>query len=163
MGTNYYRVPTVEELEQRREKLQERISRMNLSDAGRVERGFPIDNDNWDTHNPWTEFVEGMSVHLGKRSGGWQFAWNHQNWKYYSTKEDLFNFIKSGRVVNEYGDEIAPDEFIKMALNWCTDGWTNERYLKEELIAKGKKPLYTEHYVDIIVEDLRFMNTTEFS
>jgi hypothetical protein len=163
MGTNYYRVPTVEELEQRREKLKERISRMNLSDAGRVERGFPIDNDNWDTHNPWTEFIEGISVHLGKRSGGWQFAWNHQNWKYYSTKEELFNFIKSGRVVNEYGDEVTPDEFIEMALNWCTDGWTNERYLKEELVAKGKKPLYAEHYVDIIVEDLRFMNTTEFS
>lgn len=162
MGTNYYRIPTVEELEKRRERLQERISRMNLEDAGRVERGFPIDNDNWDTHNPWTEFTEGMSVHLGKRSGGWQFAWNHQNWKYFTNKKELFSFIRSGRVVNEYGEELAPDDFIEMALNWCKDGWTNERYLKEELIAKGKKPLYPEHYDEISIEDLRFLNTTEF-
>jgi hypothetical protein len=51
MGTNYYRIPT----------------------ASEVERGFRyIETDSdlpyLDIANPWDEFIEGTSIHLGKRS-----------------------------------------------------------------------------------------------
>lgn len=169
MGTNYYRVPTEEEMEKRREKLLDRIQRMKM-DAGDIERKFsiPYDTDQYgfhsfDTYDPWSEFLEDTSIHLGKRSGGWTFTWNHNNWKYFNSKDSLFEFIRNGRVVNEYGDDQDSEEFITMALEWCTDGWTSEKYLMEELIAKGKKPLYPEHYVDVHLEGLKFSNSTEFS
>jgi len=50
---------------------------------------------------------------LGKRSSGWKFLWNWNDSKYYKTKEELFEFIRSGRVVNEYGDQMDQEEFIQ--------------------------------------------------
>ena len=169
MSTNYYRVPCAEEMEKRREKLLNRIQRMELSPEN-IERRFAIERGtdhngfhSFDHFSPWDDFLEHTSVHLGKRSGGWKFSWNHNNWCYYRGKETLLEFIRSGRVVNEYGDEQNVEEFIEMALNWCLDGWDSKRYFLEELVAKNKKPLYPEHYEDIWVDGLRFMNTTEFS
>jgi hypothetical protein len=169
MGTNFYRIPTVEEMEMRREKLLDRVKRLKFS-GEEVENGFTREYGtdsagffSFDRFSPWDEFVENTRVHLGKRSGGWTFSWNHNNWVYYQDKETLIRYINEGRVVNEYGEDLATEEFIEMALNWCPDGFTNEKYLKEELIAKGKKPLYPEHYIDIYRDGLRFINTTEFS
>lgn len=169
MGTNYYRVPSPKEMEIKRRKLIEKVAKMEISPCA-IERGFSkeygtdkLGFHSFDSYTPWDEFSEDTCVHLGKRSGGWQFAWNHNDWKYYRNKLELFEFIREGRVVDEYGTEIAPEDFLEMAINWCPDGFTNEKYMKEELIAKGKKPLYPEHYVDIIVDGLRFMNTVEFS
>jgi hypothetical protein len=167
MGTNYYRVPSKEEMEKRKEKLLDRIARLKMEPVD-IERKFEVssfytDHEGFEIKNPWDDFLIDTSVHLGKRSGGWTFTWNHNSWKYYSDKESLFNFIKSGRVVDEYGDEQSPEEFIKMALEWCVDGWTSERYLQEELIAKGRKPLFPEHYVDIHLDGLKFSTSTDFS
>jgi hypothetical protein len=169
MGTNFYRVPTVEEMQVRREKLLDRVQRMKLT-PGNIERRFASERGtdhtgfhSFDQYSPWDDFLEHTSVHLGKRSGGWQFAWNHNNWYYYAGKESLIDFVEKGRVVDEYGEEFSPKDFIEMAFNWCPNGWTNESYLKEELIAHNKKPLYPDNYVDIWVDGLRFMNTTEFS
>ena len=169
MGTNYYRVPSEEDMELRRDRLIERIKRLKMT-PGNIENNFSREygNDNlgffsFDSYSPWDEFLENTSIHLGKKSSGWQFTWNHNNWKYYNDMNSILKFLRKGRVVDEYGVEFLPDEFFEMAINWCPDGWTNERYFKEELIAKGKKPLFPEHYVDIIVDGLRFMNTTDFS
>jgi hypothetical protein len=101
MGTNYYRIPT----------------------ASEVERGFryiETDSDlpHLDIANPWDEFIEGTSIHLGKRSMGWKFCWNFHKEKYYKDKESLLNFIRSGRVMDEYGEEMNVEEFITMALEW---------------------------------------------
>ena len=72
----------------------------------------------WDRKNLWDEFTENMNVHLGKRSVGWKFLWNFHNNEYYSDKEELFQFIRRGRVINEYSEEIPVEEFIQMALEW---------------------------------------------
>jgi len=57
-------------------------------------------------------------THLGKRSAGWKFLWNFHNDKYYSNKEELLNFIRSGKVIDEYGKKHDTEEFLKMALEW---------------------------------------------
>ena len=161
MGTNYYRVPTVAEMEQRKEKLQSRVAEMDLSPSN-IERGFPVEGqeDLFDQYNPWQEFTQDTQVHLGKRSGGWRFCWNFHDNKYYSTKEELFKFIRSGRVVDEYGEEQEPNEFIKMAIGWCPDGLIyNEAYEKEH----GRGFFCGPKYWDREVDGLRVGTSTEFS
>jgi len=165
MGTNYYRIPTEQEVERRKLKLQSRIRTMPMS-ASAVERDFRyIDNpeDEWSQLNPWDEFVEGTNIHLGKRSGGWKFCWNFHKDKYYSSKEELIQFVLSGRVVNEYGEEMDPQEFLEMAFAWGEpDG----------LVADKEYFDTTEHhrwmsnpeaYYDREIDGLRVSSSTEFS
>ena len=93
-------------MESRKVRLQKDINNMTMS-PGDIERGFPfIDpfKESWETSNPWDIFRDGTSIHLGKRSSGWKFCWNFHKNKHYSNKEELLSFIRSGRVVDEYGD-----------------------------------------------------------
>jgi hypothetical protein len=164
MGTNYYRIPTEEEMEARKETLSLMIERMTLSPKN-IEKEFKTiyREGVWESFSPWDIFLENTAVHLGKRSGGWVFAWDHNDWKYFEkTRESLFDFIKSGRIVDEYGTEIAPDDFIKMALEWWPEGMTNVKYYNEQL-SKGKRLPSPERYEDIVIEGLRFINDTNFS
>jgi len=157
MGTNYYRIPSVEEIEQRKARLQERISNMEMTPSN-IERGFNIIPVNtWEYDNPWDEFTIDMSVHLGKRSSGWKFLWNFHDNKYYHDQESLFSFINSGRVVNEYGELIPTHEFIEMALTWCTDGYDLQSYDNEH----PKTNWF--HNVERYVDGLRISDSTSFS
>jgi hypothetical protein len=164
MGTNYYRIPTAEEMESRKIRLENDIRKMTLS-PNDIERGFqvPID-DQWNSESPWETFINGTNIHLGKRSGGWKFCWNFHKNKYYSNKEGLLNFIQSGRVVDEYGEELNVDEFIEMALNWGEpNGWVvNEEYRKSERM-KGMGLFFDDpKYDDKIIDGLRVSSSTEF-
>src|SRR6056300_1278831 len=121
MGTNYYRIPSDKEMEDRKERLQVRLIGLKLT-PDLIESGFRyIENSElaWDGLSPWDEFTEDTVVHLGKRSSGWKFCWNFHDGEYYSTKQELLDFIRSGRVVDEYGVAEPVDEFIQMALTWC--------------------------------------------
>lgn len=167
MGTNYYRIPTVEEMESRKIRLKNDIEKMTMSPSD-IERGFPFidpNKDSWDTTNPWGIFIEGTSIHLGKRSGGWKFCWNFHDNKYYSNKEQLLDFIRSGRVVDEYGEEWNVNEFILMALNWGEpDGMiVNEEYRRKERVrGHGSFWLDNEKYDDLIIDGLRVSSSTDF-
>lgn len=165
MGTNYYRIPTANEMEQRKQKLQSRIRAMSMSPLS-VERGFRfIDNpeDEWSQLNPWDEFVEGTSIHLGKRSGGWKFCWNFHNDQFYHDLKTLYEFVLAGRVVDEYGTEMDAAEFMEMALEWGQpDGLIadKEYFDKTEHHRWMSNP---EAYYDRIVDGLRVSSSTEFS
>ena len=84
MGTNYYRIPTVDEMESKKEKLIKHIEDLILTPFN-IERGFRvIQVDEWSSESPWDSFIEDTNIHLGKRSSGWKFCWNFHNNKYYS-------------------------------------------------------------------------------
>jgi hypothetical protein len=118
MGTNYYRIPTQDEMELKKRKLIKDILKLEMTPI-EIERQFSVEKEGtWDYETPWDRFNEGIRIHLGKRSKGWKFLWNFNDNKYYTNKEELLNFIRSGRVVDEYGDEIYVEEFINMSLNW---------------------------------------------
>ena len=132
MSTNYYRIPTESEMQTRLGQLHTRVSDMPMS-PGDIQRGFshiPVDRDiqdmeypvEWLTQDLWEEFTQGTRVHLGKRSGGWRFLWNFHHNRYYSNREELIRFVRSGRVVDEYGQEIQADEFLEMAFTWGKAG-----------------------------------------
>ncbi len=144
MGTNYYRIPTQLEMEERKAELIKDIADLD-----------------WDMESAWDRFTKGTSIHLGKRSAGWKFCWNFHNNKYYSNKEELIQFVLSGRVVNEYGDKIEPQEFLDMAFEWGQpDGLiVDEKYTRENSSWISNP----QDYADKIIDGLRVSSSTKFS
>jgi hypothetical protein len=160
MGTNYYRIPTQLEMEERKAKLIKDIADLDMSPS-KIESEFRQYGDSWDMESVWDRFTEGTSIHLGKRSGGWKFCWNFHNNKYYSNKEELIQFVLSGRVVNEYGDEIEPQEFLDMAFEW---GQPDGLIIDKKYTRKNSSWLPNpQDYTDKIIDGLRVSISTEFS
>jgi len=166
MGTNYYRIPKASEMEERKFKLLQNVTDLKLT-PDNIERNFSLPKeDSFESESIWDVFLKDTNIHLGKRSGGWKFCWNFHKNKYYSNKEELLNFIRSGRVVDEYGEEQDVNEFIVMALNWGEpDGLVvNEDYRRRER-ARGHGAFWldNEKYDDLIIDGLRVSSSTEFS
>ena len=166
MGTNYYRVPKSHEVVEKMQKLNMRIGEMDVWSASEAKNGFrTIPVTEYENMTPWDEFVDDLSVHLGKRSSGWKFCWNFNDNVHYSNKEELLKFIRSGRIVDEYGMEIDPEEFIKMALEW---GQPDGAVLNEEYEKKRRKKYPNSHtwgpeYYDLEIDGLRVSRSTDFS
>jgi hypothetical protein len=162
MGTNYYRIPTEQEMEERKSKLLKDIDELDMSPSN-IESNFRQykGEDSWDTESAWDRFINETSIHLGKRSGGWKFCWNFHNNKYYSNKEELIQFVLNGRVVDEYGDEINSQEFLDMAFEWNQpDGLiADEKYMREKHTWMSNP----QDYADKIIDGLRVSTSTEFS
>ena len=163
MGTNYYRIPTEEEMEKRKSKLIEKINTLELTPSN-INRNFRTlaGTQEYENINIWDEFIDDTLIHLGKRSGGWKFCWNFHNNKFYANKNALLSYIRSGRVVDEYGKEEDVEEFIKMALEWCQpDGLiANAIYM-----SKQNRPLYLNNptYYDKEIDGLRVSSSVDFS
>jgi hypothetical protein len=162
MGTNFYRIPLEDEMTERKERLLARIIGLKLN-PDLIERGFRYiedPEDQFSTMNPWEEFVHRTTIHLGKRSSGWKFCWNFHENKFYSNKEELFNFIRSGRVVDEYGVMMDTEEFIQMALDW--DGLIfDKEYEKNKEKETGYLP-FGNRYHDKLIDGLRVSSSTDF-
>ena len=166
MGTNYYRIPTESEMEERRDRLRTRLiglkmtpdliaDRFRYIDAG-------LDDEVFGGITPWDEFLSDTLVHLGKRSMGWKFCWNFHDNKYYSDKQQLIDFIRRGRIVDEYGAEESPQEFLDMAFSWGEpDGLTvdAEYYKNNERSSLFNDPKYYDKEID----GLRVSSSTDFS
>lgn len=165
MGTNYYRIPTVEEMESRKQTLIGFVNNLELSPEN-IESGFKLisPSKDWEWFSPWEMFLMDTNVHLGKRSHGWKFCWNFHKDKYYSDKESLLEYIRSGRVVDEYGEEINVEEFITMALEWGQpDGLVVNEIYRLQQRAKGSGSFFDRpEYDDLIIDGLRVSSSTEF-
>lgn len=148
MGTNYYRIPSVEEMEKRKQELINNINSIDISQLS------------IESNSIWDIFTENLNIHLGKRSSGWKFLWNFNDKKFYSNKEELLNFIRTGRVIDEYGKEMDVEEFITMALVWGQpDGYDHEKYRREHPRQYHYDFEVKEEYID----GLRVSPSTQFS
>ena len=78
------------------------------------------------------------------------------------TKEELLNFIRNGRIVDEYGDLQDTEEFIEMALSW---GEPDGQIADAEYFSKNERYhfLNTEKYYDKIIDGLRVSSFVDFS
>jgi hypothetical protein len=165
MGTNYYRIPKVDDVNRSYQKFMARLQEMDRWDATLILNGYHfIDNpeDEWSSLTPWDEFTKDMTIHLGKRSMGWKFCWNFHDGKYYTNKEELLNFIRKGKVVDEYGQTIEVEEFIEMALSWGEpDGWVADKDYFENM--ERSSFLNREEYYDKEIDGLRVSSSTDFS
>lgn len=165
MGTNFYRIPTHEEMEARKKTLIGFVNELKLTPDD-ISTGFKFisPSKDWEWFSPWEMFLMDTNVHLGKRSSGWKFCWNFHKNKYYSDKNSLLEYIRSGRIVDEYGDEHNVEEFITMALEWGQpDGLVvNEEYRKQQRL-KGIGTFFDNPiYDDMIIDGLRVSSSTEF-
>jgi len=163
MGTNYYRVPKSHEVVEKMQKLNMRIGEMDVWSASEAKNQFrTIPVTEYQYMTPWDEFIDGMSVHLGKRSSGWKFLWNFHDNVHYTSKEELLDYVRTGRIVDEYGMEIDPEEFLKMSLEW---GQPDGSVFNEEYEKKNPNPGRffhgPEHY-DLDVDGLRVSRSTDF-
>jgi hypothetical protein len=165
MGTNYYRIPSVEEMEDRREDLLKQVQSIEIDPAS-ISSNFKIRvkmDDYSEGMNPWERFTDDIEVHLGKRSMGWKFLWNFHKKRYYSDKEELFSFIRSGRVVDEYGEEVDVEEFIQMALEWGQpDGYDTQTY-SAKYPSEHVNWMNIKDYYDDYIDGLRVSSSTDFS
>ena len=165
MGVNYYRIPKVDDINRSYQKFMMRLQEMDRWDPHMVMNGyrFIVENEQmWYDKSPWDEFTEDMSIHLGKRSMGWKFCWNFHDNKYYKNKEELLNFIRKGRVVDEYGQQIDSEEFIEMALEWGQpNGWVADKEYFESI--ERTSFFNSEDYYDKEIDGLRVASSTDFS
>jgi len=159
MGTNYYRIPSEQEMESRKTKLVELINNIDVSprNIGIDFKTIPIKNSQ-SSLSLWDQFTEDVKIHLGKKSIGWKFLWNFNNKKFYKDKESLLNFIRSGRVINEYNEEIGVEEFITIALEWAKDGLDAKTYRRKH----PRQYHYDFEEPEIYIDDLRFAPYSDF-
>jgi len=93
---------------------------------------------------------------------GWKFCWNFHDGKYYKNKEELLDFIRGGKVVDEYGQTIEVEEFIEMALSWGgPDGWVADKEYFESM--ERSSFFNNEDYYDKEIDGLRVSSSTDFS
>jgi hypothetical protein len=147
MSTSYYRIPKLPELFETVQKLQ-----------------LEILNSPNDTEWFKSEFQKDTEVHLGSRSKGWRFTWNFHDGKHYTNKEELLEFIRNGRVFDEYDREIDPEEFIEMALSWEINGGLvyNREYCKNLLKSNLHAVMFSEDY-DREIDGLIVSSSTDFN
>ena len=79
--------------------------------------------------------MEYEEVHIGKRSGGWKFLFNHNNWKYYGAdKDSIMEFLKScDSLEDEYGDELTPEQFWDDYVDAFKNGITGKQYAEKDI------------------------------
>ena len=166
MSTNYYRIPKQKVVREKYLELVEQISYMDIFSPEQIYNEFRTIEKGFERWSSWDNFIDGLNIHIGKRSGGWKFLWNFQDGKFYTNKEELFKFIRSGRIVDEYGELQDTEEFIKMALEWGQpDGYVlDKNYMDEQSRLAHYKP-FTDmsKYYDKEVDGLRVSSTAEFS
>lgn len=159
MGTNYYRIPSQEEMEKRKTNLIELINNIDItpSNIGDEFKTIPIEKSQ-SSLSPWGKFTEDIKIHLGKKSMGWKFLWNFNNKKFYKDKETLLNFIGSGRVIDEYGEEINFEEFKEIAFDWGKDGLDAKTYRMKH----PRQYSYDFEQPEIYIDELRIAPYTDF-
>jgi hypothetical protein len=167
MSTNYFRIPKQKEMREKYLVLVEQINDMDIYSTENTQLEFKTIRREFDNLSPWDVFLENIRIHIGKRSSGWKFLWNFQDNKFYTNKEELLKFIRSGRIVDEYGQLQDTEEFIKMALDWGQpDGYVlDENYIAEQRKQPNYRPSFinVSKYYDKEIDGLRVASTAEFS
>jgi len=121
MGTNYYAIPKA--TDDLKGKI---IDKVNEGDFDYARKLMPDE------------------VHIGKSSAGWQFMFNHNNWKYFkSTRDHLELFLKICNIKDEYDRAISYDDFWEMV--------------------EMKKDAKADHQYCSVYFGLQFSNSTDFS
>lgn len=87
-----------------------------------------LDNDDYESVKDILDSVE--PIHIGKRSYGWKFLWDVNNFNYYRPVEkEVYEWLKnSGEIVDEYGNKYDFEDFIQSI---PFDGWDIAEYYKE--------------------------------
>lgn len=141
-----------------------------------------IDNLTQDNYEKCEEILNDIKpIHIGKRSDGWKFLWNANNFEYFKpNKNSLYDFLKSGIIEDEYNNIFTFEEFWNVELKGFLDkGLDLKEYYDNEIsknmiyqyrIPEFQRMEYSkQHKVEVnergefFIDDLRFTTCTEFS
>ena len=86
-------------------------------------------------------------IHIGKRSAGWKFLFNHNNWKYYGSIQELKDWTKTAQLETEYGQSLTWEEF-----------WEDVEIRQQ---SQKSHSINDPHWY-IIEEDYEFSKSTDF-
>lgn len=144
MGTNYYAIPEVDD-----DKKQTLVDLIQEGMYGELQNSIPE-----------------KEVHIGKSSAGWQFCFNHNNWRHYDSLKSLKEFIKECKLVTEYREEVTPEEFWNL-VKVKKEGLYGDKYERDwDKIHPGESKPY--HMISGMKTDvewfgLRFSTSDDFS
>lgn len=178
MGTNFYKVlPVPEDFPKQVKKVLEEIE-LELIKDGEI---------SYDTQEKLDNLSKSKrSIHLGKRSCGWQFLWNHNDGEYYDLNiESIKKFLEEpGVIENEHGEQFTVKEFLEDEIGYYIWGnnknadLTGKKYYQLQLkdpktygnpypcnerVIEIKGKTYHVEWYDIFENGLRFSTSTEFS
>ena len=150
----------------------------NFSENDKAKMKEYIDNNNYES---LSEIIYNYNpIHIGKKSCGWKFLFNFHNFEYFNnTKESVYEFLKSGTIIDEYQREISYDEFIYIMTNEKDDidllkYYTDKKYkdsrgpytpyLKQYDMDKFKNLYNIDVNVlgEFYIDDMRFTTCTNF-
>lgn len=170
MGTNFYKVlkpkytkkqkaEITKKINEQTKKLKEYFNDNNYIDRYDIEDYFEMLNE-----------LQPVRVHLGKRSGGWQFLWNHNNEKYYKkTLQSIKEFLDedNGFIVDEYGERFTTEQFLNEEIGEAMyndpDRFINGSQYDDKQGKKYSAWIKCSKYEFTTDEGLRFSTSTEFS
>ena len=114
MGTNFYAILPFKNRD--KQKFEELINKIKQSFKSATEYNLrEIVQETDDLSKKIKRLIENKKIHLGKRSYGWAFLWNHNNLKYYKpTLASIKKFIddNNAKIIDENDIEFTWDEFI---------------------------------------------------
>ena len=151
MGTNYYAVRILNEIEK------ENAKKM-------------IENDQY---GELKEFLDEKTreIHIGKSSIGWKFLFNWNKEKYYKPlKHSINDFLSLYRIVDEYGKEISLESFWEM-VEKKSNGMDNEEYYSkyekgkifdDEIYYNEELAKYNPKFYEFYSDGLRFSTINDF-
>jgi hypothetical protein len=84
-----------------------------------------------DKHDELKQLIP-EDIHIGKRSGGWKFLWDAHFFEYFEpTKESLLDWLHSGQIIDEYGEEFTFEQFWNDEISgFLNKGYDLESYYK---------------------------------
>lgn len=139
-----------------------------------------IDEKNWDALKKALITEE---IHLGKRSVGWQFGFDHNCGKFYEpNRKSLEAFTRQSgiEIYDESGKKMTAEEFWEMVDAWnanSKNNWTSKIYNEQVGTRERPQNIYCREDADMCrekwgvvpegndfsVEGLRFLVSTDFS
>lgn len=57
-------------------------------------------------------------IHLGKKSGGWNFLAQWNGGEYYTNKQEYLDFVKELEIFDEYGNSVEFETFKNIVNSW---------------------------------------------
>ena len=102
--------------------------------------------------------------HIGKCSMGWAFSFQGYPWNNLTSWKQWKTFLKDQLIVDEYGDVVSYDEFVKMVETHKSPNFIDKNGHKNfQHNEQGKKKGWYNPETDWDDEDGYSFTTTEFS
>ena len=117
MGTNFYYIRPIPQ--SKKTEMKSRIDEIN-----NIEDLYEMITDVLEPHVDPTTEDNVYNIHIGKRSGGWQFLFSLAISDYCEslTKEGILDWLRTGIIVDEYGEKYTPEQFWKECVDDCSNG-----------------------------------------